>query len=140
MTEQEALDLEFEALIFAQETVKRNPLFRDPNALYAGLYNGFKSGFYTNLIKTKMKLKVFINELQATYGAGTLLVAARDKAEADAVAMNCKNLEFVYWDYDEDGYKYHYSFNSYPHDGWKEMQGVSYEGEPCVLHENHYYE
>ena len=87
-----------------------------------------------------MKLKVFINELQATYGAGTLLVAARNEAEADAVAMDCEDLEFVYWNYDDYGNKVHSSYASYPRDGWKEMQGVSYEGEPCVLHENHYYE
>ena len=87
-----------------------------------------------------MKLKVFINELQATYGAGTLLVAARDEVEADAVAMNCRDLEFSYWDCDENGNKVDASYACYPRDGWKEMQGMSYEGEPCVLYENHYYE
>lgn len=87
-----------------------------------------------------MKLKVFINELKADYGAGTLLVAARDKAEADAIAMDCKDLRFVYWDYDENGNKVDASYAYYPRDEWKEMQGVSYEGEPCVLHEKHYYE
>ena len=87
-----------------------------------------------------MKLKVFINELKANYGAGTLLVAARNEAEADAVAMDCEDLEFVYWDYDENRNKVYSSYASYPRDGWKEMQGVSYEGEPCVLYENHYYE
>lgn len=87
-----------------------------------------------------MKLKVFINKLNATYGAGTLLVAARNKAEADSVAVNCRDLKGLYWDRDEDGRKYYCTFDNYPHDGWKEMQGVSYEGEPCVLHENHYYE
>ena len=74
-----------------------------------------------------MKLKVFINELQATYGAGTLLVAARNEAEADAVAMDCEDLEFVYWNYDDYGNKVHSSYASYPRDGWKEML-VEHEG------------
>lgn len=87
-----------------------------------------------------MKLKVFINEPDASCGTGTLLVAARNKAEADAVAMDCEDLEGLYWDLDEDGHKYYCTFNNYPHDGWKEMQGASYEGEPCVLYEKHYYE
>ena len=83
-------------------------------------------------------MKVFKNVMGGSYAGGLLLVAANSPEEAHDVCMKDDSLESRYWnDYGNgrinDGY-------SYSPQTFEEIPNLSWQGEPCVIAEDSYYE